>query len=63
MRPPLTPPVPVAQQPLANQLALHPSLEAPAVANVSMRHMRAMATRANKSAGRNSVLRDYLATA
>lgn len=56
MPPTLTP----ARPPLIEQLAHYPSLNAPAVTNDSTRHMQAMAKRANSSASRDSVLRDYL---
>lgn len=47
--------------PLEIALSRYPSLDAPGIENVSMKHMQAMAKRANTSAATGSVLRDFLA--
>jgi hypothetical protein len=53
----------VAAQPLSDLLKSYPTLNAPGMTNQSTQHMQEVSKRANTSAGRSSVLRDYLSTA
>lgn len=51
-----------ARGPLTATLASYPAQGAPGVSNTSNQRMKTTAIRANNSAARSSVLRDYLAT-